>query len=65
MDEKDQGTCELIIYCYKCEAKFQLNPDMIAVALATNANIWEIYNYILTIPCKECESKLKSNDQNG
>ena len=55
MNNEKEGACELIIYCYKCKSHFQLNPDMIAVALVTKADIWEIYQHILTIKCRECE----------
>jgi len=58
-DCENEGTCELIIYCFKCKSMFQLNPQMIVVSLLTDADIWEVYNYILTIKCTNCEK----NDQ--
>ncbi len=59
-EKKDtEATCELIIYCYECDSKFQLNTDMMAVALITNATIWEIYEYILTSKCRVCGDKKK------
>jgi len=50
-----EGTCELVIYCYKCKSFFQLNPEMIAIALVTKPTIWDIYKYISIIKCKVCE----------
>ncbi len=53
----EEGTCELVIYCYACKNHYQLNPDKIAIALTTNANLWEIYNYTLTTKCPNCKDK--------
>jgi len=50
----DKGTCELVIYCHKCKKFWQLNPEMIAVSLVSNANVWDVYNYILTTDCVNC-----------
>lgn len=50
-----EGTCELIIYCHECKSHWQLNPEMIALSLITDANVWEVYNYILTIKCEKCK----------
>lgn len=55
--KEDEGTLELVIYCHECNTHFQLNPKMIALLLATNVNIWEVYNYILTTRCKNCEKE--------
>jgi hypothetical protein len=55
----DKGTCELVIYCHECKTHWQLNPEMIALALATNANLWEVYNYILTTRCKNCKKEVE------
>jgi hypothetical protein len=55
MNDEEDGTCELVIYCYNCKNFWQLNPEMIALALATNASVWDVYKYILTTKCKTCE----------
>lgn len=57
MDEekKEEGTCELVIYCHHCKLHYQLNPEMIALALVTKPSIWEIYEYILTTKCRNCK----------
>ncbi len=55
--EEDEGTCELIIHCHECKTNWQLNPTMIALSLATNASVWDVYNYVLTTKCKNCKSK--------
>jgi hypothetical protein len=54
---EEEGTCELVIYCYECKEIWQLNSEMIAIALATSASIWEVYNYILKYRCKNCGKK--------
>lgn len=52
--EKKEGTLELVIYCHQCKKHFQLNPKMIAVALATQCNIWQLYEYLLHCNCPFC-----------
>lgn len=54
-----EGTCELVIYCFKCKAIRQLNPQMIALSLATNVSVWDVYEYILTVKCKDCQEEIK------
>ena len=56
-DKSEEGTCEMVIYCYECKSMWQLNPEMIALSLATNASVWDVYNYVLTTKCKVCEDK--------
>ncbi len=55
--EENEGTCELIIHCHACKTNWQLNPQMIALSLATNASVWEVYNFVLTNKCKVCNGK--------
>lgn len=53
--DKEKGTCELVIYCYECKSHWQLNPGMIALSLACNASVWDVYNYVLTTKCQNCK----------
>ncbi len=57
LTENEDGTCELVIYCYECKSLFQLSTSMIALAMISKTDIWEIYQYILTIECTECKRK--------
>jgi len=58
-DCESEGTCELVIYCYECKKNWQLNPKMIALSLAANASVWDVYNYVLTVKCKDCKKDVR------
>lgn len=62
MSEEKDGSCELIIYCHACKSLFQLNLAMIALSLASNASIWDVYNYILTTKCRNCKDVIFPTD---
>lgn len=54
------GDLMMAIICTKCEAMYELNPDSIAVALMTNATIWDYIEYVQHSKCRVCEE----NDRN-
>ncbi len=60
-EEADYKTQELVIYCHTCKSMWQLNPEMIVVALVTDANVWDVYNYIIKQECKECKERCAQN----
>ncbi len=53
-----QGDLVLIICCRKCDAQFELNPDAIAVALMTNATVWDYIKSVQLGKCRECNKEM-------
>ena len=51
------GPLELIIRCGECSALYALNPDAIAIAIITGANIKDYIKFVQTSFCSACGAK--------
>lgn len=55
--EEITGDLCLIICCRKCDATFELNTEVIALAMITNASVWDYIKAVQNTKCRVCNSK--------
>jgi len=49
-----KGPLTLFIGCCECNAQFELNKDVVAVALMTNTSLIEFIRYVQSSKCSHC-----------
>lgn len=53
-EDFSDGDLILVITCRKCDAMFEINAQSIAIAMMTNASIWEYIKYVQHSKCRVC-----------
>jgi len=56
-----KGNLCLGIFCRDCDAQFELNHESIAMAILTDADIWDYVRYVQNSRCTICFPKDKEN----
>ncbi|HEY3527456.1 MAG TPA: hypothetical protein VGK47_14770 [Nitrososphaeraceae archaeon] len=51
------GDLTLIICCYKCHTKYELNPESVVMAIGLNTPFIEYLRWIQSSKCPNCNKK--------